>query len=171
MPASFESAFDGSAGANSKVKQCGRCDAEMSLQELYCPQCGFQHEKYPGLTYGVIEIDNDLWTRPGFECCIEGQAPVQGEGYILGHPFYFRSRWDSWYFVMCINSEVDPAGMRWDEPGFFKDGALEGFAQCGDYGETHDASYMPKDVAETIIRNCAIRFLEAVGHPFRLPQS
>ena len=99
------------------------------------------------------------------ECNISGYAPVQADGVLLGHPLYFRARWNGWSFVLCTNADIDPSALReGDEPGFFRDGDFQGFALWGDYGADSEASYMPYTVAEQIIRECAEQFILAGSH-------
>jgi hypothetical protein len=100
----------------------------------------------------------------GLECHIYGHAPVQADGRLAGRPLYFRARWSGWTFTLCTSADIEPAGMiEGDEPGFFRDGELEGFALWGDYGVSTEASYMPYAEAERIIRECAARYLAASG--------
>jgi hypothetical protein len=103
----------------------------------------------------------------GLECCISGHAPVQTEGRIAGHPFYFRARHCGWSFILCTNADIDASALApGKEPGFFTYGEFHGFALWGDYGIEHEASYMPYAVAERLIRECAARYFaerETVG--------
>ena len=95
------------------------------------------------------------------ECRIVGQAPVQADGRLAGHPFYFRARHSGWSFTLCTNADIDPAGLfgGGDAQGFFTHDDLCGYELWGDYGTGHDASYMPYTVAERLIRECAVRYL------------
>jgi hypothetical protein len=96
----------------------------------------------------------------GLECVICGHAPVQADGRLLGHPLYFRARWFSWTFTLCTNADIDASALvEGNEPGFFEDGGLQGYALWGDYGNSTEASYMPYEVAERLIRECCARFI------------
>lgn len=98
------------------------------------------------------------------ECRIYGYAPVQADGRLAGHPFYFRARWDHWDFVLCTNADIDPSCLgQGDEPGPFREGEFEGFALWGDFGSDAEASSMPYAVAERLIRECASRYLVSGG--------
>jgi hypothetical protein len=95
----------------------------------------------------------------GLDCRIYGHAPVQADGRLCGHPLYFRARWRGWSFTLCTNADIDAAALvEGSEPGFFRNGELEGFALWGHYGSDTEASYMPYTVAERLIRECAARF-------------
>lgn len=40
-----------------------------------------------------------------------GACPLQIEGSISEHPFYFRARWESWSLGVCVpGPEADPVG-------------------------------------------------------------
>jgi hypothetical protein len=100
----------------------------------------------------------------GLECRLYGFAPVQADGRVLGHRLYFRARWAGWNFIVCTSADIDPSTL--DEgraAGFFVRGEYRGFSLSGDYGTQAEASLMPYDVAERIIRDCAARFAAAVG--------
>ena len=88
---------------------------------------------------------------------IRGSGPVVGRGTIDGMPFYFHARWDGWSFSLALHPDVDPQGITMSsERAFYVE---------GDYGqpEGYDASYMPEEEAEAIIRNCIKIFLEQQG--------
>ena len=98
----------------------------------------------------------------GLECHIYGHAPVQADGRLAGHPFYFRARWSGWTFTLCTNADIEPAAMdEGDKPGFFRNGEFEGFALWGEYGSQTEASYMPYAVAERLIRECVAQYFAA----------
>ena len=100
-------------------------------------------------------------------CEIYGQHPVQAEGLVQGHPFYFRAKWDFWTFTVCTNSENPdvPSSLNppEDKSGFFEDGIHEGFHLSEAFGSDTDASYMNLDIAENVIRDSAQQFVEAVS--------
>ena len=99
-------------------------------------------------------------TAVGLECHIYGHAPVQADGRLVGHPLYFRARHDGWSFTLSLDPEADPAGMGpGEQPGFFRAGEFRGYAQWGDYGTGFQASYMPYEVAERLIRQCSEQYL------------
>jgi hypothetical protein len=99
----------------------------------------------------------------GLECRIYGHAPVQADGRLLGHPFYFRARWSGWSFTLCNNADIDPAAlMEGDKPGMFSNGEFRGFALWGEYGTSTEASYMPYVIAERLIRECASEYARVI---------
>lgn len=79
-------------------------------------------------------------------------APVQYEGTVDGTPFYFRARHEHWSF----SAGVDPVKISL--------GWAEGFNREEEWGETghHDASYMPYEEAEKIIKRCCEEFVNEV---------
>jgi hypothetical protein len=92
---------------------------------------------------------------------LSGQAPVQAEGHIKGYPFYFRAKWDSWTFTVCLNGTGDPIciGPPSDEDGLFKDREHQGFYMGRHFPE---AGYMRYDEAEALILSCAQLFLRQI---------
>ena len=77
---------------------------------------------------------------------IDGCCPVQGEGTIVGHPWYFRARGRRWTWrVWCDGTSPGSIGL------------YTCTAEWGD-GE-FAAGYMPLDVARGIIERSARRFL------------
>ena len=82
-------------------------------------------------------------------------APVQAEGTLAGHRFYFRSRHESWEFSLSDDPAIDPALINSEEHGFYRTGECSG----GPYA----ASYMPLPEAEALIRRCAGEYLESTG--------
>ena len=87
---------------------------------------------------------------------ISGACPIQAEGYIDNHPFYFRARGDMWQIglaapgqthddavMMTIVDELPPGCWYYDE----------------DYGDgPYDAGWMPVREALGFIEQAAIRF-------------
>lgn len=103
-------------------------------------------------------------TALDLECKIYGHAPVQADGKLKGHPLYFRARWATWSFTLCVNAEIDPSCLSvWDEQGFFSEGEYEGYRLWGNYGSTREASFMPYEAVENLIRECSFKFLEGKG--------
>lgn len=84
-----------------------------------------------------------------------GMAPVQAEGTVAGHRFYFRSRYQRWTFSISEHADVSPVEI--DSPAR---GAAYGFFREGEYGSTpFEASYMPEKEARRIIEGCATEYL------------
>lgn len=84
-----------------------------------------------------------------------GMAPVQAEGTIAGHRFYFRSRYQHWTFSVSEHDDVSPVEI--DSPA---SGKAYGFFREGDYGSTpFEASYMPEEEARRIMEACAAEYL------------
>ena len=78
-------------------------------------------------------------------------APVQYEGTVNGYPFYFRARWMAWSFTVATTPEEAVSTM--------------GILNRQDwYGKNADASGMPYEDAEAIIRQCAQEFLLQLEH-------
>jgi hypothetical protein len=82
-------------------------------------------------------------------------APVQAEGVVAGHPFYFRSRGEIWELTIADRVEDDPAlldpqrtaaGLLWYRSGVVAGGPFA-------------ASYLPIDEARSIINDCARAYL------------
>ena len=48
---------------------------------------------------------------------IYGTSPVQAEGTINGHLFYFRARHDEWTFSISESSRIDPVDIQTIEYG------------------------------------------------------
>lgn len=83
-----------------------------------------------------------------------GAAPVQAWGTIAGKRFYFRARHDEWTFAVSLHPAVDPVDVQF--PG-------QGFLIEERYGSGNDASYLPYEQAEAIIRRCATHFRKPVS--------
>jgi hypothetical protein len=143
---------------------CGRQlfhDGSIAGRTLPCPQCesivqipddnGCHHDPKRTLSDGGTGLEGTLY----------GQAPVQAEGHILGHPFYFRAKWNYWTFTVSVNSDADPACIepKEDEPGFFEVGESQGYYLSGEF---NNASFMRYDDAERIIRDCVQQFILAL---------
>jgi hypothetical protein len=153
-----------------------------ALESIFCPRCAGEllHEgSAAGLVVTCPSCGNPL-QLPGekaaeesfrdealdLECAFHGQHPVQGEGRVRGHPFYFRAKWNFWYFTACtshadlhIASCIDPTN---DEGGFFQHGEYTGYMLTAYFGSGQDASTMSLRVAQAIVRDCAARLLEAL---------
>lgn len=94
---------------------------------------------------------------------VYGSCPVQADGAVLGHPLYFRARWDQWTLSICTTHDDavfdGPEGCD----GFFGDHEFAGFYISGTYGSHYDAGYMPLETAIALIEKGLQRFLE--GYP------
>ena len=89
----------------------------------------------------------ELELRGQFTC---HASPVQAEGTVAGHAFYFRSRHEEWSFSVAPSPQVDPADICFPDQGFYREAA---------YGSRRfDASYMPLPEARRLIIECATEF-------------
>lgn len=93
-------------------------------------------------------------TALGLRYKLYGVAPVQAEGWITGKPFYFRARGNEWSFSVATSGDADPVEVESDADGFYRE---------GQYGKRYQASYLPFDVAETIILDCVGEYLREVA--------
>ena len=82
-------------------------------------------------------------------------APVQAEGTLDGHPFYFRARGDQWTFSLAEEPGLDPVHID----------SAERAVRCGyflaaQYGApgSFAASYMPLAEARDLIGECVRRY-------------
>jgi hypothetical protein len=82
--------------------------------------------------------------------CESQMAPVVYGGTIAGRPFYFRARWNAWYFAVANKEEE-----------LYGDEVI--FSRKGDYGTDYEASMMPLTEAEAIIRRCVQEYLTEMG--------
>jgi len=80
-------------------------------------------------------------------------APVQYEGTIDGRPFYFRARWNAWYFAVTAGCDEANGCDALPHDAFVRE-ALWGDGPFA-------ASAMPVEEAERIIRSCAQAYVEA----------
>lgn len=80
-------------------------------------------------------------------------APVQAEGTVDGHPFYFRARHDTWEFAISDDPAVDPVAIQSEEHGFYRTALYPGGPRA--------ASHLPLHVAEALIRRCASEYLRS----------
>ncbi len=100
-------------------------------------------------------MDEDTFQIPELE--LRGRftchaAPVQVEGTVAQHAFYFRAKYDEWSFSVALSPEVDPADICFSEQGFYRD-ATYGVARRS------EASFMSLEEARRIIVECATEFL------------
>jgi hypothetical protein len=78
---------------------------------------------------------------------LEGECPLQGEGLIDGHRFYFRARWQHWELVVGPDDKRDPLFVTlWEFSEDWGDGP-------------YDAGYMPADEGRRLIERGAAEFL------------
>jgi len=96
----------------------------------------------------TIEVP-DLQLRGSFTC---HAAPVQAEGTVAQHAFYFRARHEAWSFAVSLSPNVDPADIYSPDQGFYREAS---------YGSSEfAASYMPFEEARQIVIDCARDFLQ-----------
>ncbi len=82
----------------------------------------------------MIDIEGD----------IGGNCPVQGDGTVYGHAWYFRARGQHWSFhISAIGHEADVVDAGEGSPGWCV------FEQWGEH--EYDAGWMPEDVAWQMI--------------------
>ena len=81
-------------------------------------------------------------------------APVQAEGRVAGHPFYFRARFSAWTFAIALIDALDPVDID------ATTAAATGFFRAGKVAGAYGASYMARADAEAIIRALASEFLD-----------
>lgn len=78
---------------------------------------------------------------------IYGMVPVQAEGVVNGHPFYFRSRGSRWSLTVA----AAPGGSVWDTAAWrYEEG----------YGPWPEAGYMPVEEARAKIAQALWRWSE-----------
>ena len=82
-------------------------------------------------------------------------APVQAEGTLDGHPFYFRARGAEWTFSLAEEPGLDPSCI--DSP---ESAAGRGYFLAEQYGEpgSFAASYLELAEARDLIDDCARRY-------------
>jgi hypothetical protein len=82
-------------------------------------------------------------------------APVQAEGTVAGHSFYFRSRGDTWQFTEAEREGDDPSELADEDvaegAAWYRSGTLPG---------RFDASWMPIQKARTLISYCARAYID-----------
>jgi len=82
-------------------------------------------------------------------------APVQAEGTVDGHPFYFRARGDQWAFSVAEETGLDPVYIDSAESAVGR-----GYFLAAEYGASGSfaASYMPLAEARDLIGECVGRY-------------
>ena len=93
-------------------------------------------------------------TNPDYQFTCDA-APVQAEGTLDGHPFYFRARGDHWAFSVAEEPGLDPVFIDSAESAEGRGWFLE--AQYGAAG-SFAASWMPLAEARELIGDCARRY-------------
>lgn len=85
-------------------------------------------------------------------------APVQAEGTLDGHPFYFRARGEQWTFSLAEEPGVDPVDINSAESS-----GGRGYFLTGQYGGpgSFAASHMALARARDLIDECARRYRAA----------
>ena len=107
----------------------------------------------------------------GLSGVIGGNAPVQGEGRVFGYPFYFRARDKEWTCAIYLDrAHPFPENLAGAEPFdhevFFVEWGIAGFVHCG---EDENASFIPYERAEQLIRTCAASFIKKMAPSSLLP--
>jgi hypothetical protein len=84
-----------------------------------------------------------------------GCSPVQAEGYVSRHPFYFRARGHCWQFAVATGAKPHRYAAI-----DVTTGEAKGFLVKQPYGAIGgmDASAMPYEEARQIIEQCALAF-------------
>ena len=96
----------------------------------------------------------------GVEVSLYGEAPVQGDGRVDGHPFYFRARHEHWSFTICISHDIDPSEIPPpDNDGWFTWDEFVCYEVSGGYTK---ASRMPFEKAHELIAKCVAEFRKAI---------
>lgn len=82
-------------------------------------------------------------------------APVQAEGTVDSHPFYFRARGDHWTFSVAEEPGLDPVYIDSAESA-----AGRGYFLAAEYGApgSFAAGYMPLAEARDLISECFRRY-------------
>lgn len=80
----------------------------------------------------------------GWQGVISGMCPVQGDGTIDGHPWYFRARGSRWEMVIAEDRDGDPLDCYGGTRGF---PAAPGWWMREPWGTGFDAGYMTPDEA------------------------
>jgi hypothetical protein len=84
---------------------------------------------------------------------LSGSCPVQGDGWIDGHAFYFRARGDQWSIEVTDHIVPETSGIwKFQTPP----PATWGYGE--DYGDFPDAGYMPFIEALGFIEQSAASF-------------
>ena len=143
---------------------CLNCSSEMlhdgsaKGQNILCPNCG-ANIILPGQIAPKENLKTDEYSYK-----IYGQHPVQADGRVLGHPFYFRAKWNFWDLTICLSHDFPDAASWIDPPdgetGYFRDEEYEGFRFESDYGTDTDASFMNIETAKRIIEECLKQFVK-----------
>ncbi len=141
-------------------------DGSIAGAELTCHHCQTPI-KIPGETCRNQVVESD------YSFDIYGHHPIQAEGRVLGHPFYFRAKYDFWDFTVVTSHQHTEEASYCNAPevthGYFriinKEGPQdkvewEGYWIDGYYGEDYDAGGMHHELAIDIIQRCITQFIE-----------
>jgi hypothetical protein len=104
------------------------------------------YEALPNIDDLELDLHGTFYTSSG---------PVQAWGTLQGYEFYFRSRFEDWYFAVSESPDIDAVDI--DEPNRRFLFLLEGQYGTGPF----DASYMPLEFAAQLIRKCASEYVQA----------
>lgn len=86
----------------------------------------------------------------GWSGSIGGMVPVQGEGTVDGHPWYFRARGDHWEMVIADPCDADPVDVY--------GGGVAGWFARESWGTWPEAGYMPLQTAWAFAEATIMRF-------------
>lgn len=86
-----------------------------------------------------------------FTCTV---APVQAEGTVAGHSFYFRARGDTWRFTVAESEGDDPSDL-----GEADMAAGRAWYRSGTLAGRFSASWMPLEQAKSLINECAREYV------------
>jgi hypothetical protein len=89
----------------------------------------------------------------GWSGTIEGQAPVQGCGRVDGHGWYFRARHEAWSLEIVEDPSIDPETLP-----VVNDACPGWLAEEGWGSSKFEASYMPEEVAWSLVERCFENF-------------
>lgn len=165
--------------------------SEPGLQRLSCPVCGnsFLYDgSAAGTGFKCPDCQNEVpipgtrtrneITEQDYHFTLFGNHPVQAEGRVLGHPFFFRAKYDFWDFTVVTSHECMAQASHCDAPemahGYFMvidegepEGHIEwqGYWLDGRYGSGTDAGNMDQVTASEIIEDCLKAFIDEERHP------
>lgn len=92
----------------------------------------------------------------GWEGELGGWVPVQGDGFIDGHPWYFRARGDSWSLSIAEHNDESAINVRWNKaPGWY-------FEE--NYGAWPEAGWMPYKEAWEFIEQSFAKYRNGEGY-------
>lgn len=87
-----------------------------------------------------------------------GFCPVQGDGTLDGHPFYFRARGEHWTFSVADEPGSDPVAVGSGYHG------VPGWIKTSAYGSApYEAGWMPHDTAERLVLRAAAEYCQGTN--------